>query len=61
VKCKVCNFVVKRDKFLVPKFDGLQKYVRQWKAIVAKPNVKVGEYFMSLNNKHVKNERDNLL
>jgi hypothetical protein len=23
VKCKVCNFVEKRDKLFVPKFDGL--------------------------------------
>jgi len=29
VKCKVCNFVEKRDKLLVPKFDSLQKYARQ--------------------------------
>jgi hypothetical protein len=55
VKCKVCNFVEKIDKLLVPKFDGLQKYARQQKVNVAKPNVKVGEYFMSLNNQHVKN------
>jgi hypothetical protein len=27
VKYKVCSFVEKRDKLLVSKFDGLQKYV----------------------------------
>jgi hypothetical protein len=59
VKCKVCNFVEIRNKLFVPKFDGLHKYVRQRKAIIAKPDVKAGEYFMSLNNQHVKNERDN--
>jgi hypothetical protein len=61
VKCKVCNFVEKRKKLFIPKFDGLQNYVRQRKAIVAKPDVKVGEHFMSLNNPHVKNECDSLL
>jgi hypothetical protein len=44
VKCKVCNFVEIRNKLFVPKFDGLHKYVRQRKAIIAKPDVKVGEY-----------------
>jgi hypothetical protein len=56
LKCKVCNFVEIRDKLLVSKFDDLHKHARQWKAIVAKLGVKVGAYFMSLNNQHAKNE-----
>jgi hypothetical protein len=56
VYCKVCNSIEKRDKSLVLKFDGLQKHVGWWKAIVAKPGVKVGKYFMSLNSQQVKNE-----
>ncbi len=56
VKCKVCSSVEKIDKLLVLKFDDLQKHARQWKATIAKPDVKVGEYFMSLNNQHAKNE-----
>ncbi len=27
MKCKVCNFIEKKNKLLVPKFDGLHKHV----------------------------------
>ncbi len=57
VNCKVCSSVEKKHKLLVPKFDDLQKHVGQQRAIVAKPNVKVGKYFMSLNIQHAKNEQ----
>jgi hypothetical protein len=56
VKCKVWNFVKKRNKLFVLKFDGLHKHVGWRKATIAKPSVKVVKYFMSLNNHHVKNE-----
>jgi hypothetical protein len=57
VKCKVCSFVEKENKLFVLKFDGLQKHAKQWKVIVVQFSVKVGEYFMNLNNQHVKNEQ----
>jgi hypothetical protein len=56
VKCEVCNSIEKRDKSFVSKFDGLHKHVGRRKVIVAKPDVKVGKYFTSLNNQHAKNE-----
>jgi hypothetical protein len=56
VKCKVCSFIEKINKLIVLKFDGLQKYDAWQKATIAKLDVKVGEYFMSLNSQHVKNE-----
>jgi hypothetical protein len=52
VKCKVCSFVEKKDKLFIPKFDGLHKHVGRQKATFAKPNVKMGEYFMNLNIQH---------
>jgi hypothetical protein len=33
MRCKICNEVEKREKLLLPKFDGLQKHVGRLKAI----------------------------
>ncbi len=56
VKCKVCSSVENIDKLRILKFDDLHKHVGERKVTFAKPSVKVGEYFMSLNNQHVKHE-----
>jgi len=60
VKCKVFSSIEKINKLFVLKFDGLQKHDAWQKPIVAKLGVKVGKYFMSLNNQHAK-KNDNLL
>ncbi len=37
-------------KLFVPKFDGLQKHVESYKAIVVRSNVKAGQYYMNVNS-----------
>ncbi len=56
IHCKVCNKIERWEKFLMPKFDNLQKHVSKHTFKVAWPECVVGQYFMSIENQHVKNE-----
>ncbi len=41
MRCKICDEVEKREKLLLPKFDGLQKHVGHLKATTTHPGVVV--------------------
>ncbi len=43
-----------KDKLLVPKLDGLHKHIGRRKCILPKPRYKVGEFYISVDNQHVK-------
>ncbi len=57
VKCHVCSQIKDKEKLLVPKFDNFQKHVGRCKCKVAKPNCNVGQYYMSIESQHAKNEQ----
>jgi hypothetical protein len=44
VRCKVCSFVKRRKKLLVPKIDSLWKHAGRRKALCDSVKVKKGEY-----------------
>jgi hypothetical protein len=46
VRCRICNEVEKKKKLLVPKFDGLQKHVGQWK-VTTHARVAIGHYYIT--------------
>ncbi len=56
VCCKICKEFDGREKLLVLKFDSLQKHVGWRKCKVTCLRVIVGQYFMSTNSQHAKNE-----
>jgi hypothetical protein len=56
VRCKVCSFVERREKLLVPKIDSLWKHARRRKALCDTMKVKKGEYYYLGHNQHIKNE-----
>jgi hypothetical protein len=56
VRCKVCSFVERREKLLVPKIDSLWKHVGWRKALCDTMKVKKGEYYYLGHNQHIKNE-----
>jgi hypothetical protein len=56
VHCKMCNEIKSREKLLVPKFDNLQKQVYRRKCKVPHLRSVMGQYFMSIENQHAKNE-----
>jgi hypothetical protein len=43
----ICNEVEKKKKLLVPKFDGLQKHVGQWKVTTTHARVAIGHSYIS--------------
>jgi hypothetical protein len=56
VHCKMCNDIKGREKLLVPKFDNLQKQVCRRKCKFPHLGCVMGQYFMSIESQHVKNE-----
>jgi hypothetical protein len=40
----------KEKKLLVPKFDGFQKHVGQWKVTIAHASVAIGRYYINTTN-----------
>jgi hypothetical protein len=57
VCCKICSLVENKNKLLNPKLDGLQKHVGKKKALVFRPRVLVGDYYISNDSQHQRNER----
>jgi hypothetical protein len=56
VCCKVYGEIEGHEKILVPKFDSLQKHVGRCKCKVAWLGCAMGQYFMSTESQHAKNE-----
>ncbi len=56
VHCKMCNEIKGRENLLVPKFDNLEKQVCRRKCKVPHLGCVMGQYFMSIESQHVKNE-----
>jgi hypothetical protein len=56
VQCKVCSFVERREKLLVPKIDSLWKHAGRRKALCDSAKVKKGKYYYLGHNQHIKNE-----
>jgi hypothetical protein len=57
VKCTICSAIEGREILLVLKIDYLIKHLGQSKCEKVKPRVKVGEYYLSPTNQHVKNKK----
>jgi hypothetical protein len=55
-RCRIHSEVGKKEKALVPKFDGLQKYASRCKITFAHSWVVVGQYYISNISQHAKNE-----
>ncbi len=56
VRCKVYGKIEGHEKILVPKFDSLQKHASWHKYKVAWLGCVMGQYFMSTESQHAKNE-----
>lgn len=58
VQSKVCSFVERREKLLVPKIDSLWKHAGRRKALCDTMKVKKGEYYCLGQNQHIKKRID---
>jgi hypothetical protein len=56
VRCRIPNEVGKKEKTLVPKFDGSQKHASRCKTTFACSWVVVGQYYISNTSQHANNE-----
>jgi hypothetical protein len=56
VQCKVCSFVERREKLLVPKIDSSWKHVGCRKVLCDSTKVKKEEYYNFGHNEHMKNK-----
>lgn len=56
VRCRIHSKVQKKEKALVPKFDGLQKHASHRKTTFTRSWAVVGQYYISNTSQHAKNE-----
>ncbi len=55
---QICTELDGKEKLLIPKFDNLQKHVGRMKCrYIAHLGLTMGQYFMSTNSQHAKNEQ----
>jgi hypothetical protein len=56
MKCKICSKIEYKDKLLAPKWDSLHKHANRRKADRPMRGVKKGEWYISNDCKHNKNQ-----
>jgi len=57
VRCTIYNKILRKPKFLAPKFDTLHKHIGRRKATIPSLGVAIGEYYYCNGVTHCKNER----
>jgi hypothetical protein len=56
IRCRIANEVGKKEKALVPKFNGSQKHASHRKTTFASSSVVVGHYYINNTSQHANNE-----
>jgi len=56
MKCKICSKIEHKNKLLAPKWDSLHKHASQRKTDNLMRGVKKGEWYISNDCKHNKNQ-----